>query len=209
MKQIKRYLSIFLIFVVILFGVACKDNNENKIHYEYESSMPESFDGILKEKKLYITSIGQSMDMENFLVYLEYLKDEYNFEYVEEAYLNAKDVEDDAIVFVFVGCSIKAMQESGTSVESEKARAKGLIELRNSGKIKIVSWHTGGNSRRGATSDDLIEFMLKGSDLLIFAKSGNEDLFLSDIAVSNNVPLFEIETASQVRIPLITMLGSR
>lgn len=210
MRQIKKCLSILIIFVIILFGLACKDNNENKNHhYDYESKMPQSLEGILQRKKLYITSIGQSMDMENFLVYLGYLKEEYNFEYIEDSFLDANDVEEDAIVFVFVGCSIKAMQESGTSVEKEKERAKAFIDLHDEGKIEIVSWHTGGNSRRGATSDALIDLMIRGSDLLIFAKNGNEDLFLSDTAIDNNVPLFEIEAASQVRIPLIAMLGSR
>ena len=200
MRQIKKCLSILIIFVIILFGLACKDHNENKNHhYDYESKMPQSLEGILQRKKLYITSIGQSMDMENFLVYLGYLKEEYNFEYIEDSFLDANDV----------GCSIKAMQESGTSVEKEKERAKAFIDLHDEGKIEIVSWHTGGNSRRGATSDALIDLMIRGSDLLIFAKNGNEDLFLSDTAIDNNVPLFEIEAASQVRIPLIAMLGSR
>lgn len=210
MRQISKFLQILILLIIVLLSVSCKSNGENKTHHtEYESNIPESFEGILRKKKLYITSIGQSMDMENFLVYLVFLRDEYNFEYVDDTFLEAKDVEDDSIVFVFVGCSIKALQESGTSVESEKNRAEDFINLRNSGKIEIVSWHTGGNSRRGVTSDALIECMVKGSDLLIFAKNGNEDLFLSDIAIDNNVPLYEMEAASQVRIPLITMLGSR
>ena len=193
------------------FFVACKsdDGKELKHHESYESDIPSSFEGILKTKKLYITSIGQSFDMGNFMYYLEYLKEEYNFEYVDNSMLLANEVEDDAIVFIFVGCSIKALQESGLSLESEKTRANDFLRKRNEGKITIVSWHTGGNARRGATSDELISYVLGGCDLFIYAKGGNEDYFLSDTAINNNVPLYEIDSASQVRTPLIAMLGSR
>ena len=192
------------------FLVSCKnDEKEPEHHTTYESNIPSSFEGILKKKKLYITSIGQSFDMGNFMYYLEYLKEEYNFEYVDDSLLSASEVEDDAIVFIFVGCSIKALQESGISLDSERARASDFIKKRNEGKITIVSWHTGGNARRGATSDELITDVLSGSDLFIYAKGGNEDYFLSDTAINNNVPLYEIDSSSQVRTPLITMLGSR
>ena len=205
-----KYLVLILVMLLFVSSAGCKETNEKQNdHLTYESNIPESFEGILRKKKLYITSIGQSMDMENFLVYLEFLRDEYNFEYVEDTFLEAKDVEDDSIVFVFVGCSIKALQESGTSVESEKNRAQDFINKRNEGKITIVSWHTGGNARRGQTSDALIKKVVKGSDLFIFAKGGNEDFFLSDTAVNNNVPLYEIDSSSQVRTPLIVLLGSR
>ena len=208
----KRYIRFLLILVMVFscFLVSCKnDEKEPEHHTTYESNIPSSFEGILKKKKLYITSIGQSFDMGNFMYYLEYLKEEYNFEYVDDSMLLANEVEDDAIVFIFVGCSIKALQESGLSLESEKTRANDFLRKRNEGKITIVSWHTGGNARRGATSDELISCVLGGSDLFIYAKGGNEDYFLSDTAINNNVPLYEIDSASQVRTPLIAMLGSR
>ena len=208
----KRYISFLLILVMFFscFLVSCKnDEKEPEHHTTYESNIPSSFEGILKKKKLYITSIGQSFDMGNFMYYLEYLKEEYNFEYVDDSLLLANEVEDDAIVFIFVGCSIKALQESGLTLESEKTRANDFLKKRNEGKITIVSWHTGGNARRGATSDELISYVLSGSDLFIYAKGGNDDYFLSDTAINNNVPLYEIDSSSQVRTPLIAMLGSR
>ena len=205
-----KYLIIVLIALFLISFTGCKRNEEKpNNHLSYESNIPSSFEGILKKKKLYITSIGQSFDMGNFMYYLEYLKEEYSFEYIDDSLLDAKDVEDDAIVFIFVGCSIKAMQESGLTIESEKARAKDFIDKRNEGKITIVSWHTGGNARRGQTSDGLISEVVKESDLFIFVKEGNDDYFLSDTAVKNNVPLYEIDSASQVRTPLIVLLGSR
>ena len=208
-KKINKMLLIILMMFCGFF-VACKSNEEEPKHHEsYESNIPSEFEGILKTKKLYITSIGQSFDMGNFMYYLEYLKEEYNFEYVDDSMLLANEVEDGAIVFIFVGCSIKAMQESGLTIDSEMARARDFLKKKEEGKITIVTWHTGGNARRGATSDDLIKNVVKGSDLFIFVKTGNEDMFLSDTAVNNNIPLYEIDSASQVRAPLIIMLGSR
>ena len=210
MSKIKKILLIIIVMLFMFSFIACKSDEKEPVHHStYESNIPSSFDGILKKKKLYITSIGQSFDMGNFMYYLEYLKEEYNFEYIDNSLLSASEVEDDAIVFIFVGCSIKAMQESGLTLESEKTRASEFLKKRNEGKITIVSWHTGGNSRRGATSDDLIAYVLAGSDLFIYAKNGNEDYFLSDTAINNNVPLYEIDSSSQVRTPLIVMLGSR
>ena len=207
--EIQKYILIFIIIFLILFSFSCKDNKEEIIHHdEYESNIPTEFNGILKEKKLYLTSIGQSPDMNNFLVYLDYLKEEYDIEYVDNTELSARDVEDGSIVFIFVGCSIKALQESGTSVEEEKTRAKDFIKKHDDGLITIVSWHIGGNPRRGATSDIFTDLMLDGSDLFIFVKSGNSDSFLSDTAINKNVPLYEIEKSSSVRTPLFIMLGS-
>ena len=208
-KKINKILLIILMMFCGFF-VACKSNEEEPKHHEsYESIIPSEYEGILKTKKLYITSIGQSFDMGNFMYYLEYLKEEYNFEYVDDSMLLASEVEDDAIVFIFVGCSIKAMQESGLTIDSEMARARDFLKKKEEGKITIVTWHTGGNARRGATSDDLIKNVVKGSDLFIFVKTGNEDMFLSDTALNNNIPVYEIDSASQVRTPLIVMLGSR
>lgn len=205
----QKYILIIIMIFLILFCSSCKKKPEEIVHHdEYESNIPTEFNGILKEKKLYLTSIGQSPDMNNFLVFLNYVKEDYDINYIDNTELLASEVEDGSIVFIFVGCSIKALQESGVSVEEEKKRAQDFIKKHNDGLITIVSWHTGGNPRRGVTSDMFTELMLDGSDLFIFVKTGNSDSFLSDTAINKKVPLYEIETSSSVRGPLFIMLGS-
>ncbi|HKM29630.1 MAG TPA: DUF6305 family protein [Bacilli bacterium] len=197
---------IFILLTIVLFG--CKLNTEIPTEDELVFAIPEDFQGIMQNKKVYITSVGQSIDIENFMTYIVYLAEniKYDFDYVYDLELEASEIEEDAIVFIIVGCSIKAMSDAGITVNTELARAKEFVALCEKGKTTLISWHLGGMSRRGTTSDDLIEIVFAGSNLNIFVKAGNGDYFLSETSVKNNIPMYQITTISSITEPLMLLL---
>ena len=72
----------------------------------------------------------------------------------------------------------------------------------------MISWHLGGMSRRGTTSDRLIELVFAASDINIFVKSGNSDGLLAKISIENEVAMYQIATISAVTEPLMFLLAS-
>jgi len=127
---------------------------------------------------------------------------------VYDTELKASEVESSSIVFLIVGCSIKAMSDAGITINSELARAEEFVSLKERGKITLISWHLGGMSRRGTTSDRLIELVFAASDINIFVKSGNSDGLLAKISMENEVAMYQIATISAVTEPLMFLLAS-
>lgn len=205
-----KFLTFNLILIMLLtcmFSFGCEKKEENNHNTDLTFEIPQKYEGVLKTKKIYVTSIGQSIDMDNLLVYFDLLKDDYGFTYTADRYLDASSVEDDSIVFIVVGCSIKALEEAGTTKTEEEKRADDFVKSAASNKFEIISLHLGGNARRGSTSDNLIDRVVKGSSLLIYLKAGNGDYYLSDTATKYNVPIYQIETMGSVSNPIKVMLG--
>lgn len=198
-NNIRKYkiFYVLLIIIICLFLISCKDNNkenitpDDKITYD-NTIFPEEMKGALKDKKIYITSIGQSQDMTEYKeVVLDHTK---YFEYEENSLLNAKDVEEGSCVLLFVGCSIKALAASELTIDDELSRAKDFVELVKNNKITLICFHIGGLSRRGATSDQFIKALFPYSSMNIYLDSGNSDNLLSSLSNDNNIPCYEISS---------------
>lgn len=202
-RSVSRCLLIFL-FVLLLMSSGCSivENIPNEEETSAYMQFPPEMSGILKDKKIYVTSIGQSIDMENFV-------SRYNkmLEFESNSYLEAKDVEDGSIVFIFVGCSIKVLEDSESTLENETRRMNDFIDAKNENKLSIISFHLGGVSRRGASSDSLIKLAFSNSFFNIYVQSGNNDKFLSNTSINNNIPCLEVLSAVSLESPLKKMLG--
>ncbi len=208
--MIRKINLLFILLITVIGLLGCTKDNEIPNEDEWVFEIPEEYRGIMKDKKVYITSIGQSIDIENFMINIVHLAEDekYSFTYVYNTELKASEVESSALVFLIVGCSIKAMSDAGITTNSELTRAKEFVALKESGKITLLSWHLGGMSRRGTTSDGLIEVAFAASDINIFVKSGNSDGFLAKISRENEVSMYQITTISSVTEPLMILLES-
>lgn len=195
-RKIKIF-YVLLIMIFCLFLISCKENSKDKpkpddgITYD-NTIFPVNLKGIIKEKKVYITSIGQSQDM---IEYKEVVLDHTNyFEYEMDSLLSASKVEEGSCVLLFVGCSIKALAASELTIDDELSRAKDYVELAKSKKITLICFHIGGLARRGATSDQFIKALFPYSNMNIYLDSGNGDKLLSSLSNDNNIPCFEISS---------------
>lgn len=189
--NLKKIVCFLLIITCLLFICSCSNNKNNNdlVNYDYHV-FPSEMEGIIKDKKVYVTSIGQDAEMIKFQ--LSTLEKQNLFEYTIDSFLDANTVLDDSVVFAFVGCSIKGLSESGTTLEEELDRANSFVNLYKNNKITLIVIHAGGNARRGSTSDSFIELMFSNSNFNIFVESGNFDNFLSDTSINNNVKCYQI-----------------
>jgi len=194
LKSINKFNIIILGCFVILFSLSSCKPSEPIEHIDF-SQFPESFNGFLIDKDIYITSIGQAIDIEDFLIDVQYLN---LFSYHHHNLLKASEVPDEGVVLIVIGCSIKGLSDAGITVEEETSRIKSFIKDAKAGRISVINWHIGGMARRGSTSDSLIEVAFSGANLNIFVKNGDTDHFLSRIASTNQIPSYEINYLGEI-----------
>ncbi len=176
-----------------------KEGNDNKNYPVINNEFPSELIGIAKDKKIYLTSFGQSKEVEDLNLFLFKNK---NIEYYQNNNLQITDVESGTIVFAVVGCSIKGLEAQNTTLNEEMLRCRSFVNANKEGKITLVTWHLGGMARRGTTSDEIIKVALSGSSLTIYVASGNEDNYLSNILNENNIPSYEIMSITLLNNPI-------
>lgn len=192
-----KFIYILVIFL-FLFLVSCKKNiSDNpkpiEVDINYNNKeFHESMKGILKNKKVYVTSIGQSNDITE---YKEVVLDHIDYmDYEIKPLLKASEVEEGSCVLLFVGCSIKALASSELTIDDELERANAFKTLCQNKKITLICFHIGGQARRGATSDQFIKALFPYSNYNIYLDSGNSDQLLSNLSFNNNVLCYEISS---------------
>jgi len=62
--------------------------------------------------------------------------------------------------------------------------------------INIPAMHTGGEGRRGQTSNDLTKLVVPEADYTIVVASGNKDKLLNQLAATRNAPVVEVDKMS-------------
>ncbi len=195
MKKTKIYIFGFLLILMLLVAFGCADNPSPVPANE---AFPPEFKGFMQGKRIYLTSIGQSIEVENLS---ENLKGFPEINYVQNNFLDALEIPRGSVVFVVVGCSIKAMSESGIQVEAEAMRMREFNKRANNKEITLVTWHIGGMARRGSTSDSFIQELIESSSLFLFSATGNQDGMLSAWAEQAQTPYCQFRTgiASMLR----------
>lgn len=179
----------FALAACVIFASACASVEERR-EYDPNTEFPSDFVGFIEGRQVYVTSIGQSVEMLQLVLNMDALPD---LSYTENSVLKADEVERGAVVFMVVGCSIKSLTESGITKEAEYERAQDFVAAANSGAFDIVCWHIGGVARRGSTSDSFIEYLFGNCSLALFKAEGNSDLKLSDWAGNAGVPYCQFE----------------
>lgn len=190
-----------IVLILLLFNIiflnSCNENGNTPLTPDYDYSLfPEEYEGLIKNKQVYFTSIGQSTDIDTFRILV--LDNFDSFDYIFDKDITIDEIQENSIVFVFVGCSVKALGESGTSIEDELNRTNNLINQLNSKNITMIGLHTGGQARRGSTSNQFIEKIFSNSSLNIFVESGNFDNMLTTLSVENNIKCYQIITVTEL-----------
>jgi hypothetical protein len=105
---------------------------------------------------------------------------------------DAADLGDTKTLVLIPGASTKGMGAAGIDLDKELDRAKRLVKAAKEKGIKVLSLHVGGESRRGKTTDDLLEIVIPESTHVVVVASGNKDKLFNTLAAKNNVPLTEV-----------------
>ncbi|MFH1176320.1 MAG: DUF6305 family protein, partial [Acidobacteriota bacterium] len=92
------------------------------------------------------------------------------------------------------GASVKGLGAAGLDMAKEIARTRALLDAAHERQIKILAMHTGGESRRGKTTNDLINLVVPEADYVIVVASGNKDRVFQMAAAKRATPVIEADS---------------
>jgi hypothetical protein len=145
-----------------------------------------------------VTSLGQSLDA--FQVQLAVRRAGIKFKYDPRA--EADQLVDVKTLFLAVGASLKGFGDAGITIKDELARAGHLLDAAKSRGIAIVVLHVGGEERRDALSNQLIELTAPRAHRLIIRDDSDADGIFTKIANENKIPLAVIDNVTSLKQPL-------
>ena len=118
-----------------------------------------------------VTSIGQSLDA--FQVQLTVRRAGIPFKY--DARAETDELAEVKTLFLAVGASLKGFGEAGITIKDELARTSRLLDEAKKRGIFIVVLHMGGEERRDALSNQLIELTAPRAQKLIIREDSDAD----------------------------------
>ena len=136
-----------------------------------------------------ITSAGQSSDVAIVKVMLN-TQLKLGLEYKPLA--QPSDLAGMKTLVMSVGASTKGLGAAGLDMDKEMARATALVKAAKAASIRILVMHTGGEARRGKTSNDLIQIVAPEADYIVVVAAGNKDKLFNTLAAARNVPVVEV-----------------
>lgn len=142
-----------------------------------------------------ITSFGQSSDVAIVKVILN---TQLKLGLDVRPTATAADLEGMKTLVAVVGASTKGLGAAGLDIEKEVARAGALVKAAREKGIRILVLHTGGEARRGKTSNDVIQVVMPEADYAIVVAAGNKDRLFNTLAARRNAPVVEVEKMTAV-----------
>lgn len=137
-----------------------------------------------------LTSVGQSSDVAIAKVLLN-TQLKLGLDYKPTA--QPADLTGMKTLVVVLGASTKGLGAAGLDMDKEIARTRALLKAAKDQKIQVLAIHTGGEARRGQTSNDLIKIVVPEADYVIVVAAGNKDKLFNQLAAPRNVPVVEVE----------------
>jgi uncharacterized protein DUF6305 len=150
-----------------------------------------------------VTSLGQSLDA--FQVQLAVRRAGIKFKYDPHAEVDQLDGV--KTLFLAVGASLKGFGDAGITIKDELARASHLLDAAKSRHVLIVVLHMGGEERRDALSNQLIELTAPRAQQLIIRDDSDADGLFAKIAKDNKIPLATIDAVTSLKQPLQEMFA--
>jgi hypothetical protein len=142
------------------------------------------------EKPGIITSIGQSSDVAIVKVMLN-TQLKLGLDYKPTA--QAADLAGIKTLVVVIGASTKGLGAAGLDMVREIERTIVLLKAAREKGVRVLALHTGGEARRGKTSNDLINLVVPESDYVVVVAGGNKDRLFNTLAAKRNTPVVEVE----------------
>jgi hypothetical protein len=136
-----------------------------------------------------ITSAGQSSDAAIIKVLLN-TQLKLGLEYKPLA--QPADLAGMRTLVVSVGASTKGLGAAGLDMDKEIARTAALVKAAKAAGVRVLVMHTGGEARRGKTSNDLIQIVAPAADYIVVVAAGNKDKLFTTIGAKQNVPVVEV-----------------
>jgi hypothetical protein len=137
-----------------------------------------------------VTSIGQSSDV---VIVKALLNTQLKLDLAVKPLAQPEDLAGVKSLVAVVGSSAKGLGAAGLDMAKETARARALLQAAREKKIPILVMHTGGEARRGKTTNDLIDLVVPEADYVIVVAGGNKDKRFESLAAARKTPVVEVE----------------
>jgi len=137
-----------------------------------------------------LTSVGQSSDIAIVKVMLN-TQLKLGLDYKPLA--QPVEVAGMKTVVIVVGASTKGLGAAGLDIAKEMERATAIVKAARAAGARILVMHTGGEARRGTTSNDVISLVVPDADCVVVVAAGNKDKLFNTLAAKKNVPVVEVE----------------
>jgi hypothetical protein len=141
-----------------------------------------------------ITSAGQSSDVAIVKVMLN-TQLKLGLDYKPLA--QPADLAGMKTLVVSVGASTKGLGAAGLDMAKEITRTAALLKAAKAAGVKILVMHTGGEARRGKTSNDLIQVVAPLADYIVVVATGNKDKLFTTLGAKQNVPVMEVAKVAE------------
>lgn len=186
----KKILSIFALCVLAISFIGCKENNDPNPGDEdpdLDLALATKWDNFLDGKTVYLTTIGQA-DIDIVANILDAAGVEET-DYTRKELLTASEVNASEVVLIVTGTSAKGLGAAGVNQTDEQNRATEFANKAEAGTITVITIHVGGSSRRGSSTDPILNIICPKSDLMLIVNSGNSDGLFTNIARNNEVEI--------------------
>lgn len=160
-----------------------------------ESSFKGALSEPIAEQPAYLTSIGQSADVQMVKTLLTRAEIKFDFSVTAKA----EEITGKTLVLA-VGGSSKGLGAAGIKAEDELVRAAEIVKAAKDKGMTVISVHVGGEARRGELSDKFIKEVVPYSDYIIVVEDGNKDGLFDKLA--NGIPMDTVKKITAVVDPL-------
>lgn len=137
-----------------------------------------------------LTSVGQSADI---VIVKVLLNTQLKLGLEVKPLAQPGDIAGTKTLVVVVGASSKGLGAAGLDMEKEIARARALLKAAKAQGTQILVMHTGGEPRRGKTTNDLIDIVVPEATYVVVVAAGNKDKYFTTLAAKTNTPVSEVE----------------
>lgn len=148
-----------------------------------------------------VTSIGQSLDA--FQVQLAVKRAGIAMTY--DAHAEPDALAEVKTLFMAVGASKKGFGDAGITINDELARTKHFLDEADKRGVFVVVLHMGGEERRDALSDQLIDLAAPRSKYLIIRDDSDADGKFAAIAKDKKIPMDVVDNVINIK-PLLQEL---
>jgi hypothetical protein len=152
-----------------------------------------------------ITACGQAADASS----VSLLSARLHIDHVFEKAMSAEKIQGIRTLVVVIGGIVKGLDGGAIDENREISRVRALLSTARRLGVGIIGVHVGGESRRGAASDRLIEPVIEQADYLIVTEAGNQDGLFTKAARTRMVPLVIVSEPADVARELRAVMASQ
>lgn len=136
-----------------------------------------------------VTSIGRSLD--SFQVQLVVRR--MGVEFKHDAAVDADGLGNAKTLVLAVGASLKGFGDAGITIKDELARTTKILDVAKAKGLYVILVHLGGEDRRDALSNQLIDLVGPRSNYIIIRDDSDADKLFTDISKKGNIPMVVID----------------